>query len=161
MAKQAEQRRPHSPRIENRKAWHNYHVLEVVECGLELQGTEVKSLRAGSAQIDEAFARLRRDEAFLVGANIAAYPQAGPVQHAPMRDRKLLLHRRQIALLAAHIAQKGRTLVPLVIYFKKGWAKCELGLVVGKKQYDKRHALRQKDQQREIDREMRRRRKAD
>jgi SsrA-binding protein len=161
MAKQPEQHRSHAPRIENRKAWHNYHILEVVECGLDLLGTEVKSLRAGSAQIDEAFARLRRDEVFLVGVNIAAYPQAGPEQHAPMRDRKLLLHHRQIALLADHVSQKGRTLVPLAIYFKKGWAKCELGLVVGKKQYDKRHTLRQKDQQREIDREMRRRRKAE
>jgi SsrA-binding protein len=161
MGKQPPQHRLQSPRIENRKAWHNYHVLEVVECGLELLGSEVKSLRGGSAQIDEAFARFRGDEVFLIGAHIAAYPQAGPVQHAPGRDRKLLLHRRQIHLLAAHVAQKGRTLVPLVVYFKKGWAKCELGLVVGKRAYDKRQTLRQKDQQREIDREMRRRRKAE
>ena len=161
MGKQPAQRHSHSPRIVNRKARHNFHILEVVECGLELQGTEVKSLRAGSMQIDEAHARVRGQEVFLVGSTIAAYPQAGPVQHDPTRDRKLLLHRRQIAQLAAHVAQKGRTLVPLVIYFKKGWAKCELGVAVGKRAYDKRQALRERDQRREIDRELRRRRRAE
>jgi len=159
MTDKAEKRRPGPPRILNRKARYQYDVLEVVECGLELLGTEVKSLRAGSAQIGEAHARVRGSQVYLVGANIAAYPQAGPVQHEPTRPRKLLLHSRQIAQLAAHVAQKGRTLVPLAIYFKKGWAKCELGLVVGKRAYDKRQALRSKDQQREISREMTRRRR--
>lgn len=159
MAKSPEEHRPHAPRILNRKARHNFHILEVVECGIELFGTEVKSLRAGAMQIDEAHARLRGNQAFLVGATIALYPQAGPIQHDPTRDRRLLLHRRQINALAAHVVQKGKTLVPLVIYFKKGWAKCELGIAVGKRAYDKRDALRKKDQQREIAREMRRRRK--
>jgi SsrA-binding protein len=98
---------------------------------------------------------------FLIGATIATYPQAGPIQHDPLRPRKLLLHRRQIEALAAHVAQKGRTLVPLLVYFKKGWAKCELGIAVGKRAYDKRQTLRQRDQQREIDREMRRRRRSE
>ena len=159
MAKRPPQHRSQPPRIVNRKARHNYHVLEVVECGLELVGSEVKSLRAGAMQIDEAYARVRGDEAFLIGTTIPHYANAGPVQHEPVRNRKLLLHRRQIAALAAHVAQKGRTLVPLVVYFKKGWAKCELGIVVGKRAYDKRQTLRQRDQQREIDRELRRRRK--
>jgi SsrA-binding protein len=161
MAKQPAQHRPHAPRIVNRKARHNFHILEAVECGLELLGTEVKSLRAGSMQIDEAHARLRGSEVFLIGATIATYPQAGPIQHDPLRPRKLLLHRRQIEALAAHVAQKGHTLVPLAIYFKKGWAKCELGVAVGKRAYDKRQTLRRKDQQREIDRELRRRRRAE
>jgi SsrA-binding protein len=161
MGKQAAEHSPHAPRIVNRKARHKFHILEVVECGLELQGSEVKSLRAGSIQIDDAYARVRGEEVFLVGSTIAPYAQAGPIQHAPLRDRKLLLHRRQIAQLAAHVAQKGRTLVPLVIYFKKGWAKCELGVAVGKRAYDKRQALRERDQRREIDREMRRRRRAE
>ena len=157
MGRQAAQHHPHAPRIVNRKAHHNFHILEVVECGLELLGTEVKSLRAGSMQIDEAHARLRGSQAFLIGATIAAYPQAGPVQHDPLRPRKLLLHRRQIEALAVHVAQKGRTLVPVAVYFKKGWAKCELAVAVGKRAYDKRQTLRRKDQQREIDRELRRR----
>ncbi len=161
MAKQPPQHLSQTPRIVNRKARHHYHILEVVECGMELLGTEVKSLRAGSAQIDDAYAKVRGDAVYLIGAYISAYPQAGPLQHAPARDRKLLLHRRQIQLLAAHVAQKGRTLVPLVVYFKKGWAKCELGLVVGKRAYDKRQDLRKKDQQREIDRELRRRRRSE
>ncbi|MCJ7543687.1 MAG: SsrA-binding protein SmpB [Phycisphaerae bacterium] len=159
MGKQPVQHPPHTPRIVNRKARHHFHVLEVVECGLELLGSEVKSLRAGSMQIDDAYARFRGSQVFLVGSTIAPYAQASSLQHSPTRDRKLLLHRRQIALLAAHVAQKGRTLVPLVVYFKRGWAKCELGLAVGKRAYDKRQTLRQRDQQREIDREMRRRRR--
>ncbi len=159
MTGKAAQHRKGPPRIVNRKARHEYHILEVVECGMELLGTEVKSLRAGSVQIDDAHARVRDGEVFLVGANIAAYPQAGPTQHEPMRDRKLLLRRGQIEQLGAHVAQKGKTLVPLAVYFKKGWAKCELGIVVGKRAYDKRQALRKRDQQREINREMTRRRK--
>ena len=147
-----------SVRIVNRKARHDFHILEVVECGMELVGTEVKSLRAGQARIDEAFARVYNGQAFLVGADIAAYPQAvAAMQHAPKRDRRLLLHRRQIAELESHVRQKGNTIVPLAVYFKRGWAKCELGLAVGKRQYDKRDQLRQRDQQRDIAREISRR----
>ncbi len=97
---------------------------------------------------------------FLVGATISPYAQAAEgMQHEPTRDRKLLLHRRQIAQLESHVKQKGKTVVPLAIYFKRGYAKCELGIVVGKKQYDKREVLRKRDQQREIDREISRRKR--
>ena len=147
-----------SVRIVNRKARHDFHILEVVECGMELVGTEVKSLRAGQARIDEAYARVHNGQTFLVGADIAAYPQAvATMQHGPKRDRRLLLHRRQIAQLESHVRQKGRTIIPLAVYFKRGWAKCELGLAVGKRQYDKRDQLRQRDQQRDIAREISRR----
>jgi len=145
-------------RIQNRKALRNFHIIEKVECGLHLTGTEVKSLRAGQAKIDEAYARVRDGEVFLVGATISPYPQAGAaMQHEPTRDRKLLLHRRQIELLEVHVRQKGKTLVPLAVYFKRGFAKCDLGVATGKREFDKRDDLRKRDQQREMDRAMRRR----
>ncbi len=145
-------------RIKNRKAFHSFHIAEKVECGLALTGTEVKSLRAGQAKIDEAYARVRDGEVFLVGATISPYPQASAaMQHEPTRDRKLLLHRRQIHLLEVHVRQKGKTLVPLALYFKRGFAKCELGVATGKREFDKRDDLRKRDQQREMDRAMRRR----
>ncbi len=150
---------PNTPRISNRRAWHDYRILEKVECGIELLGTEVKSLRAGSASLEGAFARISDGEAFLCGANIAVYPQAvGALQHECLRDRKLLLHGRQISKLEVHVAQKGHTLIPLALYFKKGWAKCELGAAVGKQAYDKRRDLQKRQQQRDIQRELRRRR---
>jgi len=152
---------PSKPRVSNRKARHDYHILEVVECGLVLTGTEVKSIRAGQARIDEAYAHIRQGELFLVGANIAHYAQAAAgMQHEPTRDRKMLVRRRQVAALEMHIKQKGKTLVPLAIYFKRGWAKCEIGIAVGKKQYDKRQAIAKRDQQREIAREISRRRRS-
>jgi SsrA-binding protein len=143
-------------RIANRRARHEYHILEVVECGMALVGTEVKSLRAGQAKIDEAYARIRGGQAFLVGVNIATYPMAAAaMQHDPTRDRRLLLHRRQIDQLQAHALQKGNTLVPLAVYFKDGWAKCE----IGKRQFDKRQDIKKRDQQRDIAREMSRRKR--
>ena len=159
MAKrEVQSKKPSSPRITNRKARHDFHILEVVECGIELTGTEVKSLRSGQAKIDDAYGRVRNDEVFLIGSNIAMYPQAAPsMQHDPARDRKLLLRRSQICQLDAHVRQKGKTLVPLAVYFKRGWAKCELGLAVGKRQYDKRQSIMRRQQQRDIAREMRRR----
>lgn len=159
MAKAGKETSTHGVRIVNRKARHDFHIVEVVECGLELTGTEVKAIRAGLAKIDEAFGRVRDGEAFLVGANIAHYSHAvAAMQHDPKRDRRLLLHRRQIAELQVHATQKGQTLVPLAIYFKKGWAKCELGLAVGKRQFDKRQSIKEREQKRDIDRELRRRR---
>ncbi len=159
MAKKQQQSGNQSPRVSNRKARHDYNILEVVEAGIELQGTEVKSIRAGQGRLDEAYARLIGNEVYLVGANIALYANATAAnQHDPTRDRKLLLHRRQIELIAAHVRQKGKTVVPLAIYFKRGWAKCELGIAVGKRQYDKRDAIRKRDQQRDVAREMRRHR---
>ncbi|MFP3938527.1 MAG: SsrA-binding protein SmpB [Phycisphaerae bacterium] len=151
--------RPGSPRIVNRRARHDYHILATVECGMELTGSEVKSLRAGKITLDDAHARVRDGQAFLVGAHIAEYPDApANMQHKPDRDRRLLLHRRQIDELAEHVKQKGRTIVPLVVYFKRGWAKVELGLAVGKRQHDKREDIRKRETQRDIEREMRRRR---
>lgn len=158
VSKKPEQPAKHSPRISNRRARHEFHILEVVEAGLALQGTEVKSLRAGSASLEDAYVRVRGGEALLVGLNVAAYAHAGPLmQHDAKRDRKLLLHGRQVLRLAEHTRVKGNTAVPLAIYFKDGWAKCEVGLAVGKKHYDKRDAIRQRDQKRDIAREMRRR----
>ncbi|MFW6132543.1 MAG: SsrA-binding protein SmpB [Planctomycetota bacterium] len=145
------------PRIENRRARHDYHIEAVIECGIELTGTEVKSLRAGKASIDDAHGRVRDGQLWLVGADIAQYPQAaGALQHEPTRPRKLLARRRQIAELGEHASQKGRTLVPLRVYFKRGWAKVELGLAVGKRAYDKREKLKRRQQQRDVEREMRR-----
>ncbi len=149
---------PKRPRISNRRARFDYEIIEKVECGLDLTGTEVKSLRAGNASLAGAFGRIRRGEVYLCGANIAEYPQAtGVMQHDPIRDRKLLLHRRQIHKLEAHVAQKGHTLVPLALYFHKGWAKCELAAAVGKRHYDKRQAIQKRQQARDVQRELRRR----
>ena len=144
-----------SVRVTNRKARRDYHIVEVVECGIALTGTEVKSIRNGQITLDDAFARVRGGEVFLVGANIAQYPQAAPgMQHEPMRDRKLLLRRQQIYKIETHVKQKGKTVVPLVIYFKRGWAKCELGIAVGKRSFDKRDDIKKRDQQRDIAREL-------
>jgi len=151
--------KPNTPRISNRKARHEFHILEVVECDLELFGTEVKSLREGNAMLDDAFAAIRNGQAYLVGMTIGPYKQAGPgMQHNQTRDRRLLLHRRQIEALEGHVRQKGKTLVPLAVYFKHGWAKCEIGVAIGKKQYDKRQDIKKRDATRDIQREMRRRR---
>jgi len=148
----------HSPRLTNRKARFNYHILEVVEAGLALVGTEVKSLRDGSASMEDAYVRVRGGEAYMVGLNIPPYKHAGPLmQHQEKRDRKLLLHRRQIERLEMHCRVKGNTAVPISIYFKDGWAKCEIGLAVGKRQFDKRRAMQEKEQKRAIAREMHRR----
>lgn len=149
--------KPQSVRIANRKAFHDYHIDEKIECGIELVGTEVKSLRAGQAKIDEAYARVEGGQVFLVGANIALYSQAAEgMQHNPTRKRRLLLHRRQIHQLQQRIQQKGKTLVPLAMYFHKGWAKVEIGVAEGKRNYDKRESLRKKDHQRDMQRAMRR-----
>ena len=158
MARKTDKPASHSPRFVNRRARHNFHILEVVECGISLEGTEVKSLRAGSAVLQDTYVRVNEGEAFLIGLNIAPYAQASPLmQHEPSRRRKLLVRKRQIAKMEAHARPKGNTLVPLAIYFKRGWAKCEVGLAVGKRQYDKRQAIKQRQQQRDIAREIGRR----
>ncbi len=158
MAKNSEKKRP--PRIVNKKALRNYEILEKIECGLKLIGTEVKSLREGAARLDEAYGRIEDGELYLVGASISPYKQAAEgMQHDPTRKRKLLLHRRQIRQLQTHVKQKGKTLVPVAIYFKDGRAKVELGVAVGKREYDKRRDIRERDVQRDIDRAMSRRRR--
>lgn len=149
-----------TPRIRNRRGSFDYHVLEKIECGIELLGTEVKSLRAGNASLEGAYARTQGGEVFLCGANIAIWPQAaGVLQHDPLRQRKLLLHHRQIHQLAKHTDQKGHTLVPLALYFRNGWAKCELAAAVGKRAYDKRQAIQKRQQQRDVQRALRRRKR--
>jgi len=153
-------KQPRGVRITNRRGRRDFEVLEVLECGLELTGTEVKSLRNGNMKIDEAHARVDKGELYLVGATIAEYPQAaGEMQHKTTRDRKLLVHRRQLAKLEFHVRQKGKTLIPLAVYFVRGWAKCEIGVAVGRRSYDKREAIKKRQQQRDMAREMSRRRR--
>ncbi len=160
MAKKQNKKSSRSPRIVNRKARHDYDILEVVECGIELTGTEVKSLREGRMKISEAYGRIRDGQVYLVGANISPYSNAaGSMQHEPDRDRRLLLHRRQIKKIESHVRQKGKTLIPTAVYFKRGWAKCELGLATGKRQYDKRRAIKEREQKRRVDRELAKRRR--
>jgi SsrA-binding protein len=141
----------------NRKARHEYDLLEKVEAGLVLTGTEVKSLRNGKANLEDAYAEITKGEVWLLGCDIPEYLQANRMNHVPKRPRKLLLHRREIAKLAAKSSEKGLTLVPLSIYFKKGLAKVELSVARGRKSYDKREALKKQEAKRDIDRAMRRR----
>jgi SsrA-binding protein len=151
--------RPHAPRISNRRAFREFEIIERVEAGLVLAGTEVKSLRAGKCQLDDAYARVDNDQVFLVGADIAVYPQAvGMLQHEPKRTRKCLLHKRQIDQLVKLTAAKGMTIVPLALYFRHGFAKIELGVGRGKQDFDKRQDLKKREAQRDMQREMRRRR---
>jgi SsrA-binding protein len=137
---------------ENRKARHDYHIVERVEAGIALTGTEVKSLRDGGGTIRESYAQLRDGELFLVGANIAPYKQGNIQNHDPLRDRKLLLHRREIEQLGAKVAQRGMTLVPLSLYLAGGKVKLELGLARGKEGVDKRHAIAERDARRQMER---------
>ena len=137
---------------DNRRARHDYHLLDRFEAGLVLTGTEVKSLREGRATIERAFADVRDGQVWLVGAHIAPYAQASLGAHDPDRDRKLLLHRGEIASLIGKVREKGLTLVPTRMYFKDGRVKVELALARGKEKGDKRRDLQQRDAQREIER---------
>jgi SsrA-binding protein len=141
----------------NRRARHDYELLEKIEAGLALTGTEVKSLRNGKASLEEAYAEVDRGEVWLQGCDIPEYVQANRMNHVPKRPRKLLLHRREIDKLAARSGEKGMTLVPLSIYFKKGIAKVELCVAKGRRSFDKREALKKQEAKRDIDRAMRRR----
>jgi SsrA-binding protein len=145
-------------RIENRRARHDYHVLETWEAGLALLGSEVKSLRLGRAQLAGAFAILRPGRVLLLGCHIEEYVQANQLNHDPTRSRALLLHRREIRRIAQALAkQPGATLIPLAIYFKRGYAKVELALAIGKAKFDKRQALQQREAARQMQRALRRR----
>jgi SsrA-binding protein len=141
----------------NRRARFEFDLLEKIEAGLVLTGTEVKSLRNGKASLEEAYAGIDRGEVWLYGCDIPEYLQANRMNHKPKRPRKLLLHRREIEKVAAKSSERGLTLVPLQIYFKKGMAKVELCVARGRKQHDKREALKTQDARREIDRAFRRR----
>ena len=143
---------------ENRRARHDYHLLERVEAGLQLTGTEVKSLREGGVQLGQAHAEIRDGEAWLVGASIAEYAQGNVQNHRPERDRKLLLHRREIDSLAGQVREKGLTLVPTRMYWKNGRAKIELALGRGKQQRDKRRDIAKREADRDMQRAMKARR---
>jgi SsrA-binding protein len=136
----------------NRKARHDYHIEDTYEAGLVLTGTEIKSIRAGRVSLRDSFATIKEGELWLLNAHIAPYDQGTYANHEPRRPRKLLMHRREINRIAGKLLEKGFTLVPLRLYLKHNRAKVELGLARGKKQYDKRAALRQRETRREIDR---------
>jgi SsrA-binding protein len=143
---------------ENRRARHDYHLLERYEAGLVLTGTEVKALRDGKANLQRAFADVRGDEVWLVGAHIAEYTQGNIANHDPDRDRKLLLHRREIASLIGKVRGKGQTLIPTRLYWKDGRAKVEIALARGKELHDKRRDIAKRDAERQIERALRSRR---
>lgn len=136
----------------NRRALHEYEIVERLEAGIVLQGTEVKGLRERGATITDAYVQIRGGEAWLVGAHISEYDNAGYGGHDPRQTRKLLLHRREIERLASDLAEKGLALVPLRLYFKDGRAKLELGLGRGKTLYDKRRTIAERDARREAER---------
>ena len=142
----------------NPKARHDYEILETLEAGVVLTGSEVKSLRGGTASLRESFAVIRDGEPLLIGMHIGPYPQAGYAGHDPTRTRKLLLHKGEIQRLVGKTAERGLTLVPLRVYFSHGLAKVELGLARGKRTYDRRESLKERDAQMQIDRAMHRRR---
>ena len=144
---------------ENRKARHDYHIHETYEAGLVLTGTEVKSLRAGKANLKDSYARIDNGELMLHNMHISPYEQGNRFNHEPLRTRKLLMHRMEINKLIGKTKEKGFTLVPIKLYFTRGKAKIELGLATGKKLYDKRQDIAERDAKREMDREFRGRQK--
>ena len=136
----------------NRKVYHNYHILESVEAGIALTGTEIKSIRAGKSNLSDAYVRPEKGELWLLNAHIARYDAGSYMSHEPTRPRKLLLHRREIAGLISKVAEKGLTLVPTRIYLKNSLAKVEIALAKGKRQYDKRETIARRDADREMER---------
>jgi SsrA-binding protein len=150
-----EERRHRSPTLENRRARHDYEILESLEAGIALSGTEVKSVRDGGASIGEAYARFRNGEAWVVGMHIPPYKQGSFSNVDPARARKLLLHRQQIAYLQGRVGEKGLTVVPLRLYFTRGRAKVQIGLARGKKLWDKRASIQKREVEREIARHTR------
>ncbi len=138
----------------NRKARHQYDILDQLECGLVLMGSEVKSIRNGNISIDEAYARINDGELWLVGCNIAEYPEATVMNHEPLRQRKLLLHKKQFIKFAEAAGQKGLTMIPLSVYFSRGIVKLSIAVARGRKLHDKRDKLRQKADRNDMRREM-------
>jgi SsrA-binding protein len=147
----------------NRKAKFEYELLDIFEAGLELRGTEIKSIRAGQVSLSEAYVRTDGRQAWLVGAHIAPYDQASVFNHDPERDRRLLLHKREIKDLWGGVRLKGMTIVPTKLYLREGLAKVEIALAKGKRKFDKRQAIKKRDMERDIDRALdnRRRREYD
>ena len=137
----------------NKKAYHDYFILDTYEAGIALHGTEVKSLRMGKCSIKEAFVRIENGEAFVYGMNVSPYEKGNIFNKDPLRTRKLLMHKFEIRKLSGRMAEQGYTIVPLQVYFKDGRAKIEIGLAKGKKLYDKRQDIAKKDLRREHERE--------
>ncbi|MBS4208434.1 SsrA-binding protein SmpB [Bacillus sp. FJAT-50079] len=144
---------------QNRKANHDYFIEETYEAGIVLQGTEIKSIRAGRINLKDSFARIHQGEVFLHNAHISPYEQGNRYNHEPLRTRKLLLHKKQINKLIGETKEQGYTLVPIKVYLKNGFAKVLIGLGKGKKQYDKRDDLKRKEAKRDIERAFRERQK--
>ena len=138
--------------VTNRKAWHEYHILDKYEGGIVLYGSEVKAIREGKANIKEAYVRFIENELFVIGMHIGKYSNEGYSTHTPVRDRKLLLHKSELIKMRKMVDEKGKTLIPLSLYFKRGNVKVEFGLAQGKKLWDKRKAKMEKDVDREVDR---------
>ncbi|MFP8880390.1 MAG: SsrA-binding protein SmpB [Myxococcota bacterium] len=141
----------------NRKARYEYEILDSFEAGIALRGPEVKALREGKASLGDAYADIRHGEVYLLNVHIGAYEQAGRANAPPMRERKLLLHRREISRLEGRVDERGLTLIPLSLYFVRGRAKVELALARGKRRYDKRQSIRNRENQRDLARAMRNR----
>jgi SsrA-binding protein len=155
MAKPSDKNKQTTPVAVNKKAYHDFEFVEKYEAGVELRGSEVKSLRAAPADLTGSYARVQDGECWLVGAKIAPYQQAGPLGHDPSRKRKLLLHRAELRRIWSKLEQRGFTLVPLRMYFsQRGLAKVELALAQGKRQYDKRRRITERAQKRDVDRSM-------
>lgn len=142
---------------QNRKASHDYTIIDTIEAGIVLTGTEIKAIRAGRMNLKDGYARIRHGEVFMDNVHISPYEQGNLFNHDPLRTRKLLLHRRQINRLIIEVKNPGITLVPLRVYLKNGYAKVLIGIAKGKRQYDKREDLKRKDMQREIDRTLKER----
>lgn len=143
---------------QNRKARHDYTILETLECGIALVGSEVKSMRTGQVSLNEAYGRIRDNEVWLIGCDIPEYTEASRYNHMPRRPRKLLLHRREIRRFAAHALEQGLTLVPLKVYFKEGKAKVLMGICRGRQKHDKREEMKRTQARREIRQHLERRR---
>ena len=140
--------------VTNRKAWHEFHILDKYEGGIVLYGSEVKAIREGKANIKEAYVRFIENELFVIGMHIGKYSNEGYSTHTPIRDRKLLLHKKELLNLRKMVDEKGETLIPLSMYLKGGRVKVEFGLAQGKKMWDKRKTKMEKDVKRQVDRAM-------
>ena len=141
---------------QNRKAYHDYHIEETVESGIALLGTEVKSLREGNANLKDSYVLVKNDETFLLNCHISPYSHGNILNHEPLRTRKLLMHRDEIDKLIGKAVTKGYTLIPLKIYFKGSFAKVEIGVAKGKRLFEKRETIKEREAKREIDRAMKR-----
>jgi SsrA-binding protein len=139
----------------NRRAFYDYMIDETIECGIALQGTEVKSIRANKFSFSDSYAKIRNNELWLIGLHITEYSHGNIFNHEPLRERKLLIHRRELTKLKRRVEERGFTLIPLTVYLKSGRIKVEIGVCRGKKNYDKREGIKERDQKRESDREIR------